>query len=216
MGNTPNSSGSISKETFKKLFLLYIVSKFQRGVFGKKRLHKIVYIIERESDLKPFEFKKYHYGEYSDPLDDIQDQLLSMGYLVAAPLDTKSAEHSGNIFELADKDLEQYYSVFMEKINPQLKEKIDTSIRDYGYLPESELLELAYSFPEFVHAGFDSLIFPEQMPARFKIEDVKEEDIEELEISLNPRFINLLNQLDNAFEQSEFDPKKVKKVVKLI
>jgi hypothetical protein len=207
---------TISKETFKKLFLLYTTSLFHDGVYGKKRLHKIVYIIERDFYLKPFEFKKYFYGQYSDTMDDIQDQLLSMGYMTAYPLETTSPEHSGNKFELADKDLGQYYSTFMEKINSSLTKKIIDTINEFGYLKEEELVEKAYSFPEFIHAKPEEVIFKEELPERMQVKDLSEEDIEELEISFNPRFVNLLNRLDNVFEQEEFDPQKVKKVVELI
>lgn len=207
---------TISKETFKKLFLLYTTSLFRDGVYGKKRLHKIVYIIERDFELKPFEFKKYFYGQYSDAMDDIQDQLLSMGYLTAYPLETTSPEQSGNKFELADKDLVQYYSAFMEKINSGLTKKVNETVNEYGYLKEEELVEKAYSFPEFIHAKPEEIICREELPERIQVRDLSEEDIEELEISFNPRFVNLLNRLDNALEQNEFDPQKVKKVVELI
>jgi len=206
----------ISKETFKKLFLLYTVSEFQKGVSGKKRLHKIVYIIERDSDIKPFEFKKFLYGQYSESLDDIQDQLLSMGYLMATPLETKSPDYSGNLFESADKELARYYSLFIEKINLKMKQKIGAAIRKYGYLSESELVKIAYKFPEFALAKWDDVIFPEQLPDFLEVRGLNEDDIEELEISLKPRFINLLNRMDNAFEQNEFDPQRVKKVVELL
>jgi len=211
-----NSMNTISKETFKKLFLLYTVGKFNKGVFGKKRLQKIVYIIERESEIKPFEFKKYLYGQFSESMDDMQDYLLSMGYLIASPLKTTSSDHSGNLFELADKKLIQYYSSFMENINAKLIKRIDTIINNYGYLPESELTKIAYAFSEFALAGWDSILFKEELPNRIAIKNIDEDDIEELEISLNPRFINLINRMDNVFEQDEFDPQKVKKVVELI
>lgn len=209
-------SRTISKEVFKKLFILYAVGRFQKGVYGKKRLHKIIYIFERESDIKPFAFKKHHYGQYSEPLDDVKDQLLSMGYMQASPLKTISDDHSGNIFEISDKDLQNYYSLIMEKIKPSLTRRLDDVIAEYGYLPEDKLIELVYSFPEFIHAGFDSIIFPEQIPERVEVADLSEEDIEELEISLNPRLINLFQRIDNSFEESEFDTQRVKKIVELV
>lgn len=213
---TDNLVNTISKETFKKLFLLHIIGEFQRGVFGKKRLHKIVYIIERDFDLKPFEFKRYYYGQYSESLDDIQDQLLSMGYLVATPLEPTDPEHSGNRFELADRRLSAYYSLFIENIHPRIKQKIRKIIGKYGYMKESELIEIAYQFPEFIHAQEESVILPEQLPDFLELKGLDVDDIEELEISLNPRFISLLNKVDNAFEQNEFDPQKVRKVVELL
>jgi len=207
---------AISKEAFKKLFLLYAISRFKKGVFGKKRLHKIVYIIERELEIKPFEFKKYFYGQYSEGMDEIQDQLLSMGYLLAAPLNTTSSEYSGNLFTLADKDLAYYYSILMEKIHPSLTRKIDTVINDYGYLSEKDLVEKAYSFPEFIHAKPDDTIFSEELPDTLDANGLSDDDIEELEIGLNPRFVNLINRIDNVIEQDEFDLRKVKKVVSLV
>ena len=207
---------TLSKETFKKLFLLYVISQFQKGVFGKKRLHKIIYIIERESEIKPYEFKKYFYGQYSEPMDDIQDQLLSMGYIVATPLKTDLNGHSGNIYELADKNLADYYSVIMENIDSTLTNRIKAVINEYGYLKEKELVEKTYSFPEFVHTAWDNIIHPERIPDCLKVGNISDDDVEELEISLNPNFINLLNRIDNAFEQTKFNPDKVRKVVELI
>jgi len=104
----------------------------------------------------------------------------------------------------------------MEKINSNLIKKIDAVIENCGYMPEEKLVELAYSFPEFIRAKSEEIIFNEALPDCFHVKDLSEEDIEELEISLNPRFVNLLNRLDNAIEQNEFDPQKVKKVVELI
>ena len=217
MRNKPNNlADAISKETFKKLFLLYIIGNFQTGVYGKLRLHKIVYMIERKIEIKPFEFRKYHYGQYSESLDEAQDQLLSMGYLIATPLKTKFPEQSGNLFELADKGMRTYYSLFIDKIDRNMKKMIREAIKRYGYLSEEDLLKAAYKFPEFAVAEFSSVIFSEQLPDFLEVKGLTSDDIEELEISLNPRFINLLNRMDNAFEQYQFDPQKVRKVAELI
>lgn len=206
---------SIRKGTFKKLCLLYAVGKFQTGVYGKKRLHKVVYIAQRDSETRPFEFKKHHYGQYSDSMDDTLDQLLGMGYLVATPLDVTGPGHQGNKYELAAQDLHRYFSLFLQRVDPGLKRKIDKSIKNFGYLPEHELIEKVYQFPEFIHADPEEVILGEQLPDCLQARNMKAEDIEELEISLNPRFVNLLNRLDSAVEQSDFDPEKVKKVVEL-
>ncbi len=211
-----HQANTISKDSFKRLFLLYVVSRYQKGVYGKKRLHKVVYMTERDFDIKPFEFRKYHYGQYSESLDEIKDQLLSMGYLTASPLDTKTPEHVGNKFELADRDLGTYYSLLLEKIDPKLKKKIDETIEEYGYLDEPKLTKIAYELPEFIDATFESVILNEEMPDCLVVNGLDIDDIEELEIGLNPRFINLVKRMDNAFEQGDFDPDKVKKVVDLV
>lgn len=215
MLNQVKSKG-LSKDTFKRLFLLYVIDQFKNGVYGKKRLHKIVYTIERDENLKPFEFKKYHHGQYSENLDEIQDQLLATGHISAAPLKTKQVDREGNKFELVDKNLPTYLATFMEKIAPKIKRKVDRIIKEYGYLPEKELVELAYKFPEFAHVAFGDTIFEENLPDYLPVKNLSEDDLEELEIGLNPVFVIALRRLDEASRRSDFDPKKVKKVVRLI
>ncbi len=206
----------LPKDTFKRLFLLYVIDRFKKGVYGKKRLHKIVYAIIRDENLKPFEFKKHYHGQYSENLDEIQDQLLATGHISATPLKTKQVDREGNKFELVDKNLSVYLATFMEKIEPKIRRKVDRIIDKHGYLPEKKLVELAYSFPEFAHVALGDTIFEEKLPDYLPIKDLSEDDLEELEIGLNPLFVIALRRLDEASRRGDFDPKKVKKVVRLI
>lgn len=62
---------TISADTFKRIYLLSMVASFSRGVYGAKRLQKVTYLAERKRpDVRPFEFKKYHYGQFSETLEE--------------------------------------------------------------------------------------------------------------------------------------------------
>jgi len=71
--------GRISASTLRRIYLLYLLSRFEKGAFGAVRVQKVTYISEREAPTKVFGYKRYHFGEYSQTLDDLKDQLESMG-----------------------------------------------------------------------------------------------------------------------------------------
>ena len=49
--------GTISKDTFKRLYLLYTIGRFKEGVYGLLRLNKVVYFGLKDAGLKAFGFK---------------------------------------------------------------------------------------------------------------------------------------------------------------
>ena len=80
--------GTISSSTFRRLYVLYLLGHFKQGSFGAKRLQKVAYIAEREAKVRPFEYRRSLYGQYSESLDEVKEQLISMDYVDAVPLDT--------------------------------------------------------------------------------------------------------------------------------
>ena len=81
--------GTLSRETYRKLVVLGTIASFSDGIYGAKRLQKIVYLGTRAADTKPFPYIRYHYGQYSEELEDTKDQVLSMGLICAAPMPPK-------------------------------------------------------------------------------------------------------------------------------
>lgn len=188
--------GTISKNTFKRLFLLYTIGQFKDGVYGKLRLNKIVYFILRNlrsSDSRPFEFKNDHYGQHSTDLDDINEQLLSMNHVKATEL-TGTKEKKGNRYSLTDKKMITFYSIAMSRINPKMKDKIDEAVRDYGYLQENELRRQAYCDEKFLNSEQGDTLLEENLSNRIRI-DLPEDDCEDLELSLDPNFISAMRHL---------------------
>lgn len=184
--------GTISKDTFNRLFLLYTIGRFKDGVYGLVRLNKVVYFGLKDARLKPFGFKRDRYGQHSDDLDTINEQLLSMNYTKATPLESGQ----GNKYSLTDKKDISFHSLALSHIDTKLRGKIDEAVKTYGYLPEKELLEKAHSDAEFLEAVKNdvNVLFDEKLPKRIAI-DLSEDDCEDLELSLDPNFINAMRRL---------------------
>lgn len=206
--------GTISKETYRRAFLLYLVGQFRDGVFGKTRLNKVVYFSTKELRYVPFEFRKWMFGQFSEQLGDENDLLLSMGYLAASRLNGKEGS-CGNKYVLANRELLGYYQVVISQVLRKDLGKIDYTVKEIGYLPEEKLLEFAHSDEALKKADEGDVILRENVPGEIEI-SLSEDDCEELELSLNPDFIQAMTLIDRGLEQSRIDFDKVKKVVKLI
>jgi len=214
-----NKGGSISSDTFRRIYLLNIINGFRRGVFGLKRLHKVAYISERESkETRLFEFKKYHHGQYSETLDMIKDQLISLDLVKAIPLssaqvirftlpDEKTIDITtgGNTYVVTDRDIMDFYHDAFTRISPGLMEAVHRTIQEYGYLPEEELIKRCYDFQEFVETEFDEMIFEANLPDRVNTPNLSLDECEELELSLNPKFNSAIAKIIESMEKSRIE-----------
>ena len=218
--------GTISADTFRRIYLLYLLGRFRQGPYGLMRLQKVTYVSERgDSPVQPFKYKKYFFGQYSDQLDDIKDQLASMGYLVATPLDTatvlkfvppgteKALEINlgGNRFFVRDRGELAYYRRVLESFSSSLPSLIDRAVAEYGYLKEEELLRRCYQFPEFVGRKEGDVILDSNLPESIDI-GLPDEECEDLELAMNPRFVVSMTRLVAALEETDVDWTKVREV----
>jgi uncharacterized protein YwgA len=183
--------GTISKDTFKRLFLLYTIGRFQDGVYGLLRLNKVVYFGLKDAPIKPFGFRRDRYGQHSNDLDAINEQLLSMNHTKATPLDTGQ----GNRYSLTDKKSVTFHNLALQHADAKLKVRIDKAVETYGYLREKELLEKAHSDPQFLDAveNDTDVLFDEKLPERIAV-SLSDEDCEDLELSLDPNFISAMRR----------------------
>jgi hypothetical protein len=211
--------GSISADTFRRIYLLYLLAKFQNGAYGLKRVHKVAYIPERSPGaLRPFAFRKHLFGQYSETLDDIKDQLISMGYVTADPLATativKMGKHEfnlgGNRFFARVRNRRHHYRSILAAVSPEVPMLIDNAVREYGYRKEQELVDACYQFPEFQDTPAEELIFDANLPDRIEI-DLPEDECSDLELSFNPAFIESMIRLNEALETQPIEWGKVRK-----
>ncbi|MDR1404780.1 MAG: hypothetical protein LBJ20_04345 [Candidatus Methanoplasma sp.] len=65
------------------ILALYAVNKATKGVPTKTHFQKIIYLIFKALGRKPedAQFRAYHYGPYSDMVDDWREDLIFWGYL---------------------------------------------------------------------------------------------------------------------------------------
>jgi hypothetical protein len=183
--------GIISKETFKRLFLLYTIGQFKNGVYGKLRLNKIVYLILRKhTDLIPFEFKHDRYGQHSDDLDTINEQLSYMNHTTVTPLEGGR----GNRYSLERREIMDFYRVVLGYISPRLRKAVDEIVEQNGYLHEEDLRKKAYCDEVFLKSEEGNILLKENLPERIKV-SLPEEDCEDLELSLDPKFVTAMRHL---------------------
>ena len=215
--------GKISAFTLRRVYLLYLLGRFQRGAYGLKRVHKVAYIAERESKaIRPFEFKRYHFGQYSESLDDIKDQLQSMGFVAALPLDTawtlkiedEDYTLGGNRFIVTDQSEMEFYRRVLAAVSEDLPRTIDDAVNRYGYLTERRLMELCYAFPEFQGLGQGEVIFESNAPDQIEI-DLSDDECDDLELSLRPELVVQMLRLTEVLERTDIDWDKVTHVERL-
>ena len=217
---------TISADTFKRMYLLSMVAGFSRGVYGAKRLQKITYLVERKQmDIRPFEFKKYHYGQFSETLEEIKEQLISLGLIAAIPLnasvkislrlpDDKTVEwlEGGVRYIISDPQITQSLVQTFQLISPNLMLAIRSTIRSFGYLPEQELIERCYALPEFIEADFEDTLFESNISDRIEVTNLNEDTCEEMEMALSPKFVVAMKKIVEGIENSRLDLEKVRKV----
>lgn len=195
----------ITKDIFKRLFLLYLINEFKDGVYGKLRLEKITYFIEREFEMKPFGYKWYHYGQYSEDLSAILEQLISMGFVSSLPLESER----GNKYKVRGEI--QDYSLVINII-PGLVEKTKQIIDKWGYASGKKIVKRAYSFKEVKGLECDDNIFDENLPDKIELKNFDEDACEDLNLSFNPKFIASMEKINKGIEENDFDVSKVKTV----
>lgn len=216
----------ISADTFRRLYLLNVVAGFARGSYGLKRLHKITYVAERKQNkLRPFEFKKYHHGQYSETLEEILDQLISIGLITPIPLDTsvrmrlklpdgRTIEwlEGGMRYVISDPEATTFFTRIFKSISPDEMSAMRSVTKEYGYLPEQELLERCYEFPEFNEVIFEETIFESNLPDTVEAPNLSEDECEELEMALSPKFISAMRKIVEGMDNSKLDLERVKEV----
>jgi len=199
----------ISADVFRRLYLLCLVAAFENGVYGALRLQKVAYAIERETSKKPFQFKHAPYGQYSEDLEDIKEQLISMGYISAIPL---SASSKGNRYVLTEKAMKDRFNALLKSLDPDLKNRMLQVIRKIGYLEEKELRRYAYTFEEFINSDMNDVLIESNLPDMLRVEGLLQDDCEELELALNPNFVSAMSKIAQGLEESNIDWDQVKKV----
>lgn len=203
--------GAISRETFKRLVLLGTLVEFKDGAYGAKRVHKIVYMALRDSSVKPFTFVRHLYGQFSEELDATKDQLLTMGYIVAEPLREIQWDNMANKYRLSDKGAKVYFQTVLAKAVPELKARITKAVDQYGYLKENDLIQAMYALPEFAGTPEGQPFFEANIPERVDVQ-LDDEQCEELELALNPSFVDAAARIARGLSKTEIDFSKLRTV----
>lgn len=200
--------GQISADTLQRLYTLFIIESFEKGVFGSTRLQKVTYFSEKEAALKPFEFINHDHGEYSHDLQSTTEQLISMGYVKAFPLDT--GEH-GNAYIPSEPGLFETHKEILGRISPELVDILLACVDEYGYLPQDILLKRAKEDELYKASSFGDVIIASNVEEHVTT-DLNDDECEDLELALNPRFIVNMTRLINSIDCGEIPLEQWKQI----
>jgi len=216
----------IPADVFRRIYLYTIIGEFDNGVYGAKRLQKTAYISERDKGIvKPFTYKKHLFGQYSEHLDEIKEQLISLGFVKASPLDTatkltitvhdKTYEGvlGGNRYTISDRDIFRKCESIVLVSQPELMKSTKKAIDQYGYKKEQELINCCYDFEEFKDKKEEDIIFESNLPEWVEMPELSDDECDELILSFTPSFMGFVNKITEGLERTTIDWGKVGKVV---
>jgi uncharacterized protein YwgA len=206
--------GTIGKDTYRRIYILSVIGSFDKGVFGKTRLQKTVYESQKDIELKPFTYTYRDYGQYSDELTNILEQLLSMSYLSATPQPSER-ENPFNNFTLGSQlDKATIRKLSERVLGAQTLQALEAATQRVGYLKEADLLNRMHA--ELDKAGIEKyqLVLKENLPDEVTV-DLDDDECENLDLVLNPNFRSAMSKFADACSSVSFDTSKVKRVYRI-
>lgn len=196
---------TIDKKTFQRLTLLYLISRFNEGVYSSFRLQKVLYYATCDVKPKPFTFHHTRYGQYSR---DASVELLHMFESDLLKRDNLSGIFGGARWKTCETTAFVQLCEAFEEGLPNHAEAIRDSVKSLGYLKQRELDERVHNDPLLKEKRRGSVLLREHTDKRIRIA-LDEDTSEDLEMMLNPMFIHAMVQLDTAVSKNAFDFSKV-------
>lgn len=189
----------MSMETFQRLTLLYLIGKFESGVYSSFRLQKVLYYGTRDSEPVPFTFYHTEYGQYSREAAAMLTLMLDCGLVEQESLlSERAGSHwrHGAVMDAAAVR-RQFTAGF-----PEVARGLNGSVKKYGYLAQTALDEAAHADPILAEIPAGKVLL-KGAKRKFVDTELAGADAEELEIMLSPGVLLSLNQLAVAFAQSQ-------------
>ena len=207
--------GSISVNTLRRLYLLYLIGRYQKGVYGSKRLQKLTFLSEYDRDKRPFSFIKYTHGQYSEELADMVAQLATLGYVAVTSLDTVHVdelgiESSGSRYVLTSRANLGLYRQVLAATDPSIPERINATITKWGWESTDKLIEYCYSLPEFQKVAFGEVVVSSDLPDSIEI-SLTDDACEDIELAMSPSFVDAMLRLGEALHEREIDWENVRR-----
>jgi hypothetical protein len=201
--------GHVSKETFKKLTLLYLIGRFKEGIYTNYRVQKTLYYSIKNVKAHPFTYQHTQKGEYSFNAKENLNALMSIGLIEQVGMpddeDTKikwSWTHKETGIELSN---------LFRKISPELSVSIDKAVEEYGYLKRETLETVAHSDDLLTKTPYGHILFEENLPDKIEV-NLSEEDCQDLELNMNPRFVNSIRSLIEGIDNGEISLEQWRKI----
>ena len=205
-------SAKMSKETFQRFTLLYLIGQFPDGIYSSFRLQKVLYYATRDVDPKPFTFKHTQYGQYSWEAAASLEELLESDLVQRGDL---TREYKGNHWlwnEILDRGC---FARAYEKAFPQHAVAVKKSVQKYRLMKQPELDERVHADSILREVPRGEVLHEET--ACEAIESPLSEDLsEDIELALAPRLLSTLARFAKVVAETDFDDSKVRTIDSLV
>ena len=205
-------SAKMSKETFKRFTLLYLIGQFPEGVHSSFRLQKVLYYATHDVDPKPFTFQHTQYGQYSWEAAASLEELLESGIIQRQKLGGERAGAHWLLDNILDhRSIARAY----EQAFPQLAEAIYTSAKEYGFMKQRALDDRVHADPILTEVPRGGVLHEETTVESVE-SPLSEDRTEDIELALAPRLLSTLARFAEVMENTDFDDSKVRVVDSLV
>ena len=205
-------SAKMSKETFQRFTLLYLIERFPRGVHSSFRLQKVLYYATRDVEPKPFTFRHTQYGQYSWEAAASLEVMLEGSIIQRKEL---AGERMGAHWLLGEMLDPQGVAQAYEQAFPPLAEAIRNSVEEYGYLKQNELDTRVHADPVLAEVPPGEILHSEA-PDDTVATLLSEDHSEDFELALAPRLLSILTRFARVVEETDFDDSKVQTINSLV
>lgn len=201
--------GTISKDTYRRIYLLAVVNSFEKAVYGRVRLQKTVYESTKDSEAKPFGYLFYQHGQFSFDIMPIKEQLLSMNYLSASPIKTKNERDCNSYAIGSSLDRKVLTRISSDVLGAESLKKIESAVNSVGYLQEKSLLEKMYEELGANQIERYDRLFDDNLPDEIETQ-LSDDQCEDIELMFNPDFVHSARMIDDTVCNTDFDISKIK------
>ncbi len=191
------SEGLVDFRVAKQLLVLYLLSKYPKGLKGTTRLQKLVYLLEKDTqhlNVSPFTFRYWHYGPYSSDLADFVTFLASKN-LIEVRQHSIGNTAVGYTYYLTEEGRD-FVEIAAKVLQKKIISTFDQIIDKYGYIYRAKLLKIAYEDLRDECKG-DTLIKQRIGPLFYReslLNEKEESDLEDLYLLNSAQFSRTLNK----------------------
>lgn len=205
-------SARMSKGTFQRFTLFYLIGQFPDGVRSSFRLQKVLYYATRDVEPKPFTFHHTQYGQYSCDAAISLEVMLEGSIIQRKEL---AGERKGAHWLPGEMLDSQGVAQAYEQAFPQLAEAIRDSVEEYGYLKQNELDTRVHADPILAEVPPGEVLHSEA-PDDTVATLLSEDHSEDFELALAPRLLSILERFARVVEETDFDDSKVQTINSLV
>ncbi|MCY4525099.1 MAG: hypothetical protein OXB89_00685 [Anaerolineaceae bacterium] len=201
-------SSIIDRETFQRLTLLYLIAQFPEGVDNDRHLQKVLYLATRDVEPKPFTF---HYTEEGPFSRDASVRLLHMFETAIVQRVAGNGTDQGDRWMAWDTSSCREFCDAYDEGLPLHADALRDCVARFGCLKPWQLDALLGEDPllQGLRGGRVLMRETKQRPVRVALDD---DLAEELDMMLNPEFLQAMERLDRAVAKGRFDTSKVRKI----